>query len=62
MKKVVAVLLLALVGVLTACGGSKQPDKETQGVIDSIVKEATEVSNNDLEKDQKPYKYTEKGF
>ncbi|KAJ84863.1 putative lipoprotein [Enterococcus faecalis NY9] len=62
MKKFFLVILLGLLVVFTACGSSEKADKNTQAVIDEVVKYETEVNNTSLEEGQKPYKYTEKDF
>ncbi|MGC5928778.1 hypothetical protein [Enterococcus faecalis] len=62
MKKFLPVILLGLLVVFTACGSSDRADKNTQAVIDEVVKKGTNVDNVSLEEGQKPYKYTEKDF
>lgn len=62
MKKFLPVILLGILLVLTACGGSDKADKNTQAVIDEVVKDGTNIDNVSLEDGQKPYKYTEEDF
>ncbi|HAP3049980.1 TPA: hypothetical protein ITS99_000343 [Enterococcus faecalis] len=62
MKKFLPVILLGLLVVFTACGSSDKADKNTQAVIDEVVKYETEVDNTSLEEGQKPFKYSEKDF
>ncbi|EGO6646157.1 hypothetical protein HRH51_10870 [Enterococcus faecalis] len=62
MKKFLPVILLGLLVVFTACGSRDKANKNTQAVIDEVVKYETEVNNTSLEDGQKPYKYTEKDF
>ncbi|WP_207578943.1 hypothetical protein [Enterococcus faecalis] len=62
MKKFLPVILLGLLVVFTACGSSDKADKNTQAVIDEVVKHETKVDNTSLEKGQKPFKYSEKDF
>lgn len=62
MKKFLPVILLGMLVVFTACGSSDKADKNTQAVIDEVVKYETEVDNTSLEEGQKPFKYSEKDF
>ncbi|EOB3445419.1 hypothetical protein LF864_12955 [Enterococcus faecalis] len=65
MKKFIPVILLGILFVFSACGNGNKPDKDTQAVIDTVVKERTEVSNASDEVEEgkrEPYKYTEKDF
>ncbi|EGO8404591.1 hypothetical protein EWX79_08500 [Enterococcus faecalis] len=62
MKKFLPVILLGMLLVFTACGSSDKADKNTQAVIDEVVKYETEVDNTSLEEGQKPFKYSEKDF
>ncbi|EPB6246346.1 hypothetical protein ACQ67D_001868 [Enterococcus faecalis] len=62
MKKFLPVILLGMLLVFTACGSSDKADKNTQAVIDKVVKHETEVDNTSLEEGQKPFKYSEKDF
>lgn len=62
MKKFLPVILLGMLLVFTACGSSDKADKNTQAVIDEVVKDGTNIDNVSLEDGQKPYKYTEEDF
>lgn len=62
MKKFLPVILLGMLLVFTACGSSDKADKNTQAVIDEVVKHETEVDNTSLEEGQNPFKYSEKDF
>ncbi|HBI1963670.1 TPA: hypothetical protein I0H53_RS13045 [Enterococcus faecalis] len=64
MKKFMFVILLGVLFVFSACENSK-PDKDTQEVIDKVIKKETKINNASVEVKegrQKPYKYTEEDF
>ncbi|MCA6712113.1 hypothetical protein LF864_12780 [Enterococcus faecalis] len=64
MKKFMFVILLGVLFVFSACENSKT-DKDTQEVIDKVIKKETKINNASVEVKegrQKPYKYTEEDF
>lgn len=62
MKKFLPVILLGMLLVFTACGSNDKADKNTQAVIDKVVKFNVEVNKLSLKDGQEPNKFTEKDF
>ena len=65
MKKFMFVILLGVLFVFSACGNGNKADKDTQEVIDKVIKKETKINNASVEVKegrQKPYKYTEEDF
>lgn len=62
MKKFLPIILLNPLLLLVACGSNDKIDKNTQVVIDEVIKVKTASDNETLKKGQKSYKYTEKDF